>query len=101
MRFHAALAALVAAPFVAVAQVPAASSSDATLRDQGWSFGGGVAFEWFALPVSSFGGTSGLISSSAIIPAVGASLERRLSGRTWLALGVVRSGRAEPGGHPR
>lgn len=52
-----------------------------------WSFGGGLSYEVFQFPASS----SGLRMTGALVPAAGASLERRLSERSWFVLGVSGS----------
>jgi len=82
MRARAALAALVFAPLVAVAQAPSPTAPEATRPEAEWSFGSGVSFEVFGFSGSTLGG---LIIAD--VPVVTGSLERRLSGRTWLVLG--------------
>jgi hypothetical protein len=85
MRPRAALAALVFVPFLAVAQD---STPEATRPGADWSFGTGISFDVFTFPTPPL--VLGAISSSSTsVPFVTASLERRLSGRTWLVVGVA------------
>jgi hypothetical protein len=83
MRLHAALAALVVAPLAAVAQTPPPTVAEATAAEADWSFGAGVSFGVFVSSAS----LGGLAAVSTGVPVVAASLERRLSDRTWLVLG--------------
>lgn len=86
------LAALLVAPLLAAAQeAPSAATSPASTQPSAaaptpqWSFGGGISYVVYSGPVS-LGTTSALF-----VPAASASLERRLSDRTWLVAGVFGS----------
>jgi hypothetical protein len=97
MRPRAALALIAVVPFVAIAQEPdAANAPPGPAR---WSLGAGVTL------FSTFTGTGaatiidslGLVRATA--PVATASLERRLSDRSWLVIGVfggVEQGRSDP-----
>jgi hypothetical protein len=88
MRIRATIAALLFPPFLAVAE-PAAAPAAAETRPAGsdWTFGTGVGFAVldFRTPVVV---SSSLLGTSTFVPIVGASLEHRVSDRTWLVLGV-------------
>lgn len=79
------VAALVLAPLRSAAEPAVAPPPDAGAPAADWSFGAGVGFEGTLAP----GVIGGVPSPSVQIPVVNASLERRLSGRTWLTLGVA------------
>ncbi len=73
-------------PEAAASPAPAAAVPAA--RPASWSLGAGVGFQTYS-PVA-VGSTSlgGLYVSPPTVPTAVASLERRLSARTWLVLGV-------------
>lgn len=76
------------APAPASAPTPAAgpgSGSAAPLPQ--WSFGGGLSYDFLRFPGSS----ASLVMSTALVPTAGASLERRLSERSWWVLGLAGS----------
>lgn len=87
MRPHAALAALVLAPLVAAAEPPTPPVPDAAE----WSVGAGLSFGLFfsAMPPSFLSSSSTPIGLNAGVPTVNASLERRLSPRSWLVFGAA------------
>ncbi len=72
------------------AAAPAATAAPA--RPASWSLGAGVGFQTFGLgtPVPSYLSSTigGLYLSPPAVPGAVASLERRLSARSWLVLGV-------------
>jgi hypothetical protein len=88
MRTVAALAALVLVPFLAVAQEPSAQPPGEASRQPLWSFGTGVSVNVIGFP-TVLGPVSGSGVASIAVPGVTASLERKVSDRTWLALGVL------------
>lgn len=101
-RLQTVVAALFFAPFLASAQVPAPPALEATRPAAEWSFGGGVSYGLFTSSVSSlsppFPGVSGL--ANAGVQVATASLERRLSNRTWLVLGAAGSATRRRGDVP-
>ncbi len=86
MRRFAALAVLAFTPIAAVAQPAPPPAAAAPASDARWSLGAGIQLFTFmtTAPISA-----SIFSPSADIPVVNASLERRLSERTWLAIGVA------------
>jgi hypothetical protein len=90
------LAALLVAPLLAAAQEappappstaasPASTQPSTAAPTPQWSFGGGISYVIYSGPVS-------LATASALfVPAASASLEHRLSDRTWLVAGVFGS----------
>lgn len=91
MRRTFVLAALLLSPLLATAQAeapPPASAATAPAQPADasppqWSFGGGVAYIIFS------GGALALYSSDTLnVPSASASLERRLSDRTWVIAGL-------------
>jgi hypothetical protein len=83
MRRLATLAVLAFTPVAAVAQPAPPPAAVAPASDARWSLGAGI--QLFTVTTVS----SGIFSASADIPVVNASLERRLSERTWLAIGAA------------
>ena len=87
MRVLAAL--LLAVPLSALAQAaPPAAPAPA---EPEWSLGAGVSFDGL---FRGFGPTFATPLVSAFVPGVAASLERRLSARSWLVLGATASWRS-------
>jgi hypothetical protein len=94
MRLHAALAALVLAPVIAVAQPADDFPPRAAPLPANWSLGAGLSLSLTGPEFVSTG--AGYILRN--VPIVTASLERRLSDGTWLvvgASGTVTRGRVE------
>ncbi|BDG02128.1 hypothetical protein [Anaeromyxobacter oryzae] len=83
MRLLVALAVLICAPLTTLAQEPPTPVAAAPRAD--WNLGGGLGSGLFVSYFSSIPVPS-LVTE--LLPVVTASLERRLSGRTWLAFGV-------------
>jgi hypothetical protein len=83
-------------PFAAFAQTPtpetavAPVATRATSAAPGWSIGAGVGFGSFfsTSPTYVSSSINGLYISPQPVPAAVASVERRLSGRTWLVIGA-------------
>jgi hypothetical protein len=88
MRLTAALAVLVLAPLSAFAsETTPTPTNNPVPAEAGWSLGAGLSSGDLIFPFRS-GLSPVFLTSSTFVPVVAASLERRLSTRTWLALGV-------------
>lgn len=67
---------------------PVASAAAESAGPAGWSLGAGVGFQMFGSPGYLSTTLGGLLLPPPEAPTAVASLERRLSGRSWLVVGV-------------